>query len=231
MHGCRLHRVVALLAVVLATFAPRMVLPARAQPAGSTTASATYKGLTTTREYLPLPDTRAATATKRAAVRAEPISESLRQSYRIHRFYTKALTIEGILVMGSDKVSDWAFLEAAYTLDHMLHESPPSVHNALTKNKVRLAILAVVEYTMDLPENQTPNMQREAAYNDRRSRGLGGMPWCSCAGGESIESAGRSLWRQRAARIGGEHHDPRVFAHGGERFSGHKDETGHSGPD
>ncbi len=83
--------------------------------------------------------------------------------------------------MGSDKVSDWAFLEAAYTLDHMLHESPPWVHDALTKNKVRLAILAVVEYTMDLPENQTPNMQREAAYNDRRSRGLGGMPWCSCA--------------------------------------------------
>ena len=92
MRGCRLHRAVVLLAVVLAGNARGMVMPARAQPTGSTTASATYKGLTTTREYLPLPDTRAATVTKPAAVRAEPINESLRQGYRINRFYTKALT-------------------------------------------------------------------------------------------------------------------------------------------
>ena len=174
MRDCRLRRAVVLLAVVLAGNARGNRLAARAQPAGWTTASATYQGLTTTREYLPLPDANAATVTKRAAVRPEPIGESLRQSYRINRFYTKALTIEGIVVMGSDKVSDWAFLEAAYTLDHLLHDSPPWVHDALTRNRVRLAIMAVVEYTMDLPENQTPNMQREAAYNDRRSRGLAG---------------------------------------------------------
>jgi hypothetical protein len=52
----------------------------------------------------------------------------------------------------------------------------------LTTNKVRLAIMAVVEYTMDLPENNRgQHTLAEAAYQDTRSRGLGGLPDCSCA--------------------------------------------------
>ena len=120
MRGCRLHRAVVLLAVVLAGNARGMVLPGGPSPPGGQPASATYKGLTTTREYLPLPDTRAATVTKPERCAVKPINESLRQGYRINRFYTKALMIEGIVVLGSDKVSDWAFLEVAYTLDHLL---------------------------------------------------------------------------------------------------------------
>ena len=47
---------------------------------------------------------------------------------------------------------------------------------------MRLAIIADVEYTMDLPENRrSQNMMARGAYNDRRSRGLGGLPDCSCA--------------------------------------------------
>ena len=86
------------------------------------------------------------------------------------------------MIVGSDKVSDWAFLEAAYTLDRQLHGSPSWVRDALTTNKVRMSILAVVEYTMDLPENnRRQRTVAEAAFQDRRSRGLGGMPNCSCA--------------------------------------------------
>ena len=97
-------------------------------------------------------------------------------------FYKKTLTSAGVVIVGSDKVSDWAFLEAAYTLDHQLHDSPSWVRDSLTANKVRLAILAVVEYTMDLPENnRRPRSVSEAAFQDRRSRGLGGLPDCSCA--------------------------------------------------
>ena len=121
-------------------------------------------------------------ATNPAPVRVVPIDDDLRHSYRIDPFYKKTLTCAGVVIIGSDKVSDWAFLEAAYTLDHQLHDSPAWVHDALTTNKVRLAILAVVEYTMDLPENsRRPRTVAEAAFQDRRSRGLGGMPYCSCA--------------------------------------------------
>ena len=151
---------------------------AHAQPAGpvsGTPVSAGYQGLKTSRTYQPL-------ATNLAPVRVIPIDEELRRSYRIDPFYKKTLTSAGVVIVGSDKVSDWAFLEVAYTLDHQLHDSPNWVRDALTTNKVRLAILAVVEYTMDLPENnRRPRTTAEAAFQDRRSRGLGGMPDCSCA--------------------------------------------------
>src|SRR6185503_16132802 len=141
-------------------------------------------GLRTTRAYQPLPANPGGShgITNPADVRVVPIDDELRRSYRIDPFYKKTLTSAGVVIVGSDKVSDWAFLEAAYTLDHQLHDSPGWVRDALTTNKVRLAILAVVEYTMDLPENNRRNRTvAEAAFQDRRSRGLGGLPDCSCA--------------------------------------------------
>ncbi len=149
--------------------------PVQAQPV-----STNYQGLRTTRSYQPLP---AHTGSNNpAAVQVAPINDELRQAYHIDPFYKKTLTSVGVVIVGSDKVSDWAFLEAAYTLDHQLHDSPGWVRDALATNKVRLAILAVVEYTMDLPENnRRTRTVAEAAFQDRRSRGLGGMPDCSCA--------------------------------------------------
>src|SRR5258708_26289519 len=164
-----------------------LFLPVQAQPAGpavGTPVSADYHGLRTTRTYQPLPPNpgESVSTTNPAAVKVAPIDDGLRRSYRTDPFYTKTLTCAGIVIVGSDKVSDWAFLEAAYTLDHQLHDSPSWVRNALTTNKVRLAILAVVEYTMDWPENsRRTRTAAQAAFQDRRSRGLGGLPDCSCA--------------------------------------------------
>ena len=156
-----------------------LFLPAYAQQVG-TPVSPDYRGLKTSNSYQPYtanPD-----GSKPAPVHVIPISDELRRSYHIDPFYKKTLTCAGVVIVGSEKVSDWAFLEAAYTLDHQLHESPEWVRGALTTNKVKLAILAVVEYTMDLPENsRRPRSVAEAAFQDRRSRGLGGMPNCSCA--------------------------------------------------
>ncbi len=159
-----------------------LILPAQAQPvapARGTPVAPDYRGLKTLQTYQPLPSS---DATNPGPIRVVPINDELRRSYHIDPFYKKTLTCAGIVIVGSDKVSDWAFLEAAYTLDHQLHDSPAWVRDALTTNKVRLAILAVVEYTMDLPENnRRPRTVAEAAFQDRRSRGLGGLPDCSCA--------------------------------------------------
>jgi len=158
--------------------------------APGTLVSATYKGLTTDRAYQPMPTTAVGkdgkvVTTTYPAVRVLPITDQIRQDYRdgrtqrpLDEFYTKMLPIRGVLVIGSDKVSDWAFLECAYTLDHQFWHSPQWVRDGFAATKVRLAIIAEVEYTMDMPENR--NMGN-GAYNDRRSRGLGGFPWCSCA--------------------------------------------------
>ena len=94
------------------------------------------------------------------------------------------LKINGILIVGSPRVSDYAFLEAAYTMDHQFHNSPQWVRDMYEPLKIRLAILSVVEFTMDLPENNRNGRNSalaDAAFQDGRSRGLGGMPWCSCA--------------------------------------------------
>ena len=198
-----------------------VALPAQGQRASAgqvgAPISATYKGLTTTRAYQPLPTTAPGPATAggaggptvitttHPAVHVEPLTDPLRRDYRLNAFYTKCLTIRGVLIVGSDKVSDWAFLEAAYTLDHQFMNSPPWVTSGLASTKVHLAIIADVEFTMDLPENQTPDMLAQAAYNDQRSRGLGGFPWCSCAeenllnlrgdpyGGNNPQSGGENI--------------------------------------
>jgi hypothetical protein len=166
---------------ILALGLSGLLLPAQAQRAGQgigTIVSPDYLGLRTDHAYQPLPRG----GTTPPAVNVKPIEEDLRSSYRINPFYKKTLTSADVVIVGSERVSDWAFLEAAYTLDHQLHESPQWVLDALRTNKVRLAIIACVEYTMDLPENsRSSGMMARGAYNDRRSRGLGGLPDCSCA--------------------------------------------------
>ena len=153
--------------------------------AAATTAPASqpaYVGLTSSNTYLPL---RAHDAGAEAPhpVHVEPISDDLRRSLNIPAFYKKTLTVRGMPVIGSEKVSDYACLECAYLIDHMLADSPPWVDQALVARHVRIGIIAVVEYTMDIPENQNPgNMRpRQAAFQDRRSRGLGGQMLPTCA--------------------------------------------------
>ncbi len=135
-----------------------------------TTAPATYRPLATTQPAL-------------APLHVAPIPDTLRRSYRLPPFYTKSLTLRGIPIIASPNTSDFALLEAAYTLDHLLADSPAKVTDALTAAKVRLGIIAVTEYTMDIPENQNRrNLEPDqAAFQDRRSRGLGGLPLATCA--------------------------------------------------
>src|SRR5580698_8202597 len=109
----RVVLVIALFSMGLVRFALAEGRPATAP----TTIPADYKGLKTTNGYVPLSLAGAAGAAPdtQQAVHVEAITDSLRREFRIDPFYTKALTIDGIPVIGSDKVSDYAFLECAWT--------------------------------------------------------------------------------------------------------------------
>src|SRR5262245_29326753 len=96
--------------------------------------------------------------------------DALREDYNIHPFYAKHVVLRAIAVMRAKEVTDYAFLECAWTLDHMLHERGMAL-KALVAAKVRVGIIGVQQYTMDIPENQRPGMMAKAAHNDRRSRG------------------------------------------------------------
>ncbi len=114
-----------------------------------------------------------------AAIRVQPISSKLREEYGLDPFYKNAVVVCGIPIIGSENVSDYAFLECAWIVDHML-EGQARIQAALVQNKVRIGIIAATEYTMDIPENQRPRMMARAAYHDRRSRGLGGIRLATC---------------------------------------------------
>ncbi len=165
----------AVLAVSL--FASAADDPDRATPARSASEETPTRPLS----YTPLPSTDEHGAEKPGQpIRVDAIQESLRKEYRLDPFYKKYTEIVGIPIIGSENVSDYAFLECAWTLDHLLH-GRTMAHDALIKSKVRVGIIAVTEYTMDIPENQRPDMLARGAYNDRRSRGLGGRRFTTCA--------------------------------------------------
>jgi hypothetical protein len=131
--------------------------------------------------YTPMPTVNDdGTTTANEPIHVSEIPESVRTEFKVPAFYKKYTMFRGIPIIGSENVSDYAFLECAFTLDHLLHgRSLP--YDALIKAHSKIGIIAVTEYTMDIPENQNPRMTAKGAYNDGRSRGLGGLPLTTCA--------------------------------------------------
>src|SRR5579863_1377505 len=103
--ACRRRLIGAGTIVVIAFFG--MFPSAQSQPTNAavgTPVSPDYVGLRTTRSYQPY--TVGADGAKPAPVQVGPIDDELRSSYHISPFYKKTLTCAGVVVVGSDKVSD-----------------------------------------------------------------------------------------------------------------------------
>lgn len=101
-----------------------------------------------------------------------PVPEEVRKTFALAEFYQKHLDARGLPIVSSGKVRDEALREAAWILDRVL-EGRDDIRKALAANKVRLVVMAVDEYTTDVPEHAklTPK-----DYWDRRARGLGPSP-------------------------------------------------------
>jgi len=109
----------------------------------------------------------------RSGYEVHPISEELGQQRKLDPFYTKHVSLDGFLILGSDKVSDYSLKEAAFLLDQMFAHRP-EINRAMTRNKVLLAVMSYDERTTDVPEHKT---LEPAKYWDRRARGLGATPF------------------------------------------------------
>ncbi len=100
-------------------------------------------------------------------------------------FYKKYLSANGFPILSSEKVSDYALLEAAYLIDLMLAKRP-DVRKALIANGSRLVVMSHTEFTTDIPEHSLKHLggsKKSAAWWNRRARGLGGdevMKTASC---------------------------------------------------
>lgn len=95
-------------------------------------------------------------------------------------FYKKYLSANGLPIVASGAVSDYALKETAYLANLMLAKRP-DVRAAMIKNGSRVIIMGRSEFTTDIPEYAK---MKPKDYWDARARGLGGSqtdPVCSCA--------------------------------------------------
>jgi hypothetical protein len=87
-------------------------------------------------------------------------------------FYQKFASAGGFTIVASEKVSDFALIEAAWLIEQMLGQRP-DVLKAIVAAKVRLAIMAPTEFTTMIPEHRH---LKPKEYWDKRARGLGSTP-------------------------------------------------------
>ena len=95
-------------------------------------------------------------------------------------FYKKFVSADGLPVLSSEKVNDYALKEAAFLVTEML-ALRPDVLKAMIKSGSRLCVIGYNEFTTELPgwSYLTPK-----DFWDARARGMGGSledPLCSCA--------------------------------------------------
>lgn len=109
-----------------------------------------------------------------------PVPENVRAEFELDPFYKKHIDAQGMPIVGSEKVSDAAMLEAHWIVNKMVGHQP-DILKAMAKNKTRLAVMAYNEYTTDIPEHRH---LKTRIFWDRRARGLGATlsaPAVSCA--------------------------------------------------
>lgn len=100
-------------------------------------------------------------------------------------FYHKYIDVGGYPVVSSEKVSDYALLEAAYLIEAMLAKRP-DILRALGDTQSRMTVMAYNEFTTDVPEHARLGKNeggKSSDWWDRRARGLGGSktdPVASC---------------------------------------------------
>ncbi len=112
-----------------------------------------------------------------SSVTAPP--NDLVKAWGISPFYKKFVSANGIPVIASEKVSDYALLEAAYIVNNML-AGRNDLRDAIARNKIRVVVMAATELTTDVPEHSD---LKPKDYWDRRARGLGATkvrPAVSC---------------------------------------------------
>ncbi|MCB1230193.1 MAG: hypothetical protein KDN19_08005 [Verrucomicrobiae bacterium] len=103
-------------------------------------------------------------------VTAPPASEVER--LELHPFYRKYLSADGIPIVSSEKVSDFALKEVAFLIEKMIGDRPDLL-KAIAAARVRFSIMAPTEYTTDIPEHSHLDPPE---YWDRRARGIGSTP-------------------------------------------------------
>ena len=98
-----------------------------------------------------------------------PVPDSVREKFQLSPFYRKHVDAGGFPILSSDRVSDYALLEAHYLVESML-AGREDIRRGLIDAGFRCAIMSEDEFTTDIPEHGD---LAPKDFWDRRARGLG----------------------------------------------------------
>lgn len=104
------------------------------------------------------------------------------EALNLDSFYKKCLVVRGLPIVSSSLVSDKGLNEAASIVDMMLTKRPEMAKEMLNL-KLRIAVMAHTEQTLDVPEHSDLQKAFPATDWNKRARGLGATkerPAVSC---------------------------------------------------
>ncbi len=121
-------------------------------------------------------------------------------SLSLPSFYQKCIVVQGIPIVSSAKVSNKAILAAKEVVDVMLRKRP-ELSKPMLARKLRIAIMAPTEQTLDIPEHS--DLQKAFPETDwnKRARGLGATVERPCVSGAEENLLGLAGDRYRGESI------------------------------
>ena len=107
-----------------------------------------------------------------APIEIKPLSDEWAAEYKLDAaFYKKCTLVQNILIASSDKVSDYAHLEAAYLLDRVMTDLKPPIAQRIRDKKVLVVLVGHAELTSDLPQYASNKKGKELDFYNWRNRG------------------------------------------------------------
>ena len=108
-----------------------------------------------------------------AAHEVKPITAEQAKQYGLDRgFFKKGTMAEGIFIATSDKVSDYAHLEAAYQFGNIMAVLKPEIAQRIRDGKVLCVLVGHKELTSDIPQFKSDKVGEELDFYNWRNRGF-----------------------------------------------------------
>ena len=103
----------------------------------------------------------------------KPLTKDQCEEYELDPgFYKKGTRVQDILIATSEKVSDFAHLEAAYQFEMIMKSIDREVAQRVRERKVLCLLVAHNELTSDTPQFKTDKKGKELDFYNWRSRGF-----------------------------------------------------------
>ena len=107
-----------------------------------------------------------------APFQVKPVSEEQAKEYKlVGSFYKKCTLVQNILIATSEKVSDFAHLEAAYQFDRVMNDLKPPIAQRIRDKKVLCILAGHAELVSDLPQFPSKKTGKELDFYNWRNRG------------------------------------------------------------